>query len=734
MLMKRTLLAPMVSLGVALLCTAQPLLADGYCYVVADQPGDDNAYLYDFSAGGPATAPVEYALAGDTNTSSIEASEFNPINKTFYAWNANVFGTIGTVWDGTGSTPDLGNPGTGLFTPISTETSALCGLQGGSYVCGPSVAVGTGNSYDIDGMAYNPVSDLWFGSVRIDDGGGRPDWLVVFDNSGNIVENYFGYNDAPANNEPIGFVEVQAQSGLDDVDDLGFNVVTGELYGVANEGGNSDTVLMGINISDGATTDLGTLKLDNSSVPGACGAIVGDAYLTDVEGVSIDLNGNIFAVTGNNGDNASSPDNDCLDNSIFFLGTVDDLGQGDLTATYLLQMSETDQESISCLVYDPVTVGDTVFDDRNGNGVADSGEGIPGVILDVYNALTGDLVGSKITDVNGFYLYQGLVPDTTGYRVEVAAANFLADGALEGMEMTVDPDTPTMPDNQGLTGGLPSEGDTNTAMDFGYRLQNAIIGEVFEDLDGDRLRDPGEVPIAGVTVRLLDGGGSEVATTTTGVDGAYQFFTLSAGTYTVEELDPAGYLSTSSNSVAIVLTAGDVGTADFGDLPPGAVVLQLQATSFCDNDIPYVDYSVTPLGFSPSSVTIRWSNTTAVPPYSEDLPAQSLVSSTLLWPGAAESGGVATDWPGWELINGDWEPEPTDPRIGPLDFTVIAGAEQVVVSLAYPSAAPDCAANPNGPASQARSGPLGIPLLHPLGQLVLILLLIAVGSRRMRVA
>lgn len=721
-----------------MLCTAPKSFADGYCYVVADQPGQDNAYLYDFTGGGPTVTPVEHALVADTGTSNIEASEFNPINKTYYAWNANVFGTIGSNWDAGVRGPDLASPGTGIFTPISTETSPLCGLQGGSYVCGPNAGLGTGTRYDIDGMAYNPVSDLWFGSVRIDDGGGRQDWLIVFDNTGNVVEDYFGYNDAPANTQPVGFVEVQSQGGLDDIDDLGFNVVTGELYGVANEGGDSGTILVGIDTSDGSTSNLGTLKLVNSSVPGSCGSITGDAYLTDVEGVSIDLNGNIFAVTGTNGNNASNPDNNCLDNAMFFLGTVDDLGQGDLEATYLMQMSETDQESISCLVYDPVTVGDTVFEDRNNNGTADPGEGISGITVDVYNIGTGDLIGSKVTDSSGNYLYQGLVPDDGGYRVQVAAANFLAGGALDGLVMTVDPDTPAAPDDQGITGGLPNEGDANTAMDFGYQLQNAIAGEVFEDLDGDQTRNAGELPIAGVLLRLLDSGGAELATTTTASDGGYQFINLSPGDYRVEETDPGAHLSTTSNTVDVSLALGEVGSASFGDLPPGASVLQLQATSFCSNDIPYVNYTVTALGFSPASVDLRWSNAVAVPPYSETLTGQALSNASLLWPGAAVTDGMATDWPGWELVNGSWEPNPSDPRIGPLELTASAAAEQASVTVAYTTPTSNCAAQPNGPANPA-PGPSGsgsgasaqtVPTLSPAGLLVLVLGVLAVARRQ----
>lgn len=748
MRIRSPIFTPVAVLASMLLSASATTLADGYCYVVADQPGRDNAYLYDFTGGGPTATPAELALAGNTGTNNIEASEFNPIDKTYYAWDANVFGTIGTsTWDDVNQSPDLLNPGTGAFTPISTETSAVCGLQGGSYVCGPNGSVGTGSNYDIDGMAYNPVSDLWFGSIRIDDGGGRRDWLVVFDNSGNIVEDYFGYNDAPTNDQPIGFVEVQSQGGLDDIDDLGFNVVTGELYGVANEGGNSNTVLVGINTSDGSTTDLGTLKLVNSTVA-SCGTITGDAYLTDVEGVSIDLNGNIFAVTGNNGHNASSSgDNACLDNSMFFLGTVADLGLGDLDATYLMQMSETDQESISCLVYDPVTVGDTVFEDRNNNGAPDTGEGIAGVTVDVYNVATGDLVGSKVTDSNGYYLYQGLVPDNGGYRVQVSAANFLPGAALDGMLMTVDPDTPGAPDNQGTTGGLPNEGDADTAMDFGYQLLSGIIGEVRLDTDGNGDIADLDSGIDAVTLQLFsdpNGDGDHtvdgvlVDTTASAGDGSFAFTDVPPGNYVVVETDPSGHTSSgesddiSDNRIAVTRVSDTpVAGLIFLDTTTASSIT-IDARAVCVQDAPWVEFDITPVNFTPNNLaTVEWIGSDGEIVRTDS--NQPLSGGRLLWPEAAVNGsGDAVAWPGWEFTGGQWVEIPSTVR---PDVTVrisVNPTSEVVMS--YPPATSDCAAAPPVPAITGGSGgsrsPVAVPTMPFPGLALMMVLIAALGARR----
>jgi hypothetical protein len=58
------------------------------------------------------------------------------------------------------------------------------------------------------------------------------------------------------------------------------------------------------------------------------------------------------------------------------------------------------------------SIGDTVFDDVNGNGVQDAGEpGLPGVSLNLKDA-TVNVVDTMITDADGFYIFFDLVPMT----------------------------------------------------------------------------------------------------------------------------------------------------------------------------------------------------------------------------------------------------------------------------------------------------------------------------------
>ena len=71
--------------------------------------------------------------------------------------------------------------------------------------------------------------------------------------------------------------------------------------------------------------------------------------------------------------------------------------------------------------------------------------------------------------------------------------------------------------------------------------------------------------LGGVTIGLYDSGNNLVATTTTAGDGSYLFTNVPPGNYTVRETDPAGFLSTTPNNVAVTVPAGGSASANFGD-------------------------------------------------------------------------------------------------------------------------------------------------------------------------
>ena len=91
---------------------------------------------------------------------------------------------------------------------------------------------------------------------------------------------------------------------------------------------------------------------------------------------------------------------------------------------------------------------------------------------------------------------------------------------------------------------------------------NAIVyGKVFHDADSDGSIDSGETGIPGVEIRLA-GQSRNVLTDSYGLF----YLSLSAGSYSIQEVDPPGYTSTTPNIVSVTLAAGQSQVINFGDL------------------------------------------------------------------------------------------------------------------------------------------------------------------------
>ncbi|MHC4091613.1 MAG: beta strand repeat-containing protein [Planctomycetota bacterium] len=121
------------------------------------------------------------------------------------------------------------------------------------------------------------------------------------------------------------------------------------------------------------------------------------------------------------------------------------------------------------------------------------------------------------------------------------------------------------PDVGGVTDATCTDVDTHTIGD-----------RVWDDADADGVQDGGEPGINGVTVELLDGSSTVIATQVTSGDGNYTFSNLLAGTYSVR-IDsstlPPGSVPTfdfdgigTPHIAAVTLNADDLGV-DFGYSP-----------------------------------------------------------------------------------------------------------------------------------------------------------------------
>ncbi|MFN8051380.1 MAG: SdrD B-like domain-containing protein [Acidimicrobiales bacterium] len=216
-------------------------------------------------------------------------------------------------------------------------------------------------------------------------------------------------------------------------------------------------------------------------------------------------------------------------------------------------------------------VGDTVFEDLNGNGTPQAGEGITGVDVTVTwfgpdGVLGGgdDIATTVTTDSVGHWSV-GTLP-AGNFRVQVDTADLPA-----GFANTVDPDGGTA----SRSGVTLAAGATDDAQDFGYRGSGGIGDTVWSDTDGDGVQDSGEPGLGGVTVTLLkdtDSNGSyetTVATAVTAGTGTYAFPNLSAGAYSVVVTPPTGLTATTATTTHVTLAnAATDNTVDFGFEPP----------------------------------------------------------------------------------------------------------------------------------------------------------------------
>ncbi len=188
----------------------------------------------------------------------------------------------------------------------------------------------------------------------------------------------------------------------------------------------------------------------------------------------------------------------------------------------------------------PVGVSGYVHSDINGCWTPTQNLDAPpvaGVTIQLLDA-GGKVIGTTITDANGYYQFQTLPPGT--YSVQ----ELLPTGWFSG------------PSHVGSAGGNSANDELLTAItltsgtngvyyDFCLTPPATISGYVHSDINGcwtptENQNDP---PVAGVTIQLLDLNGNVLGTTTSDANGFYKFANLIPGTYSVRELLPAGWFA-----------------------------------------------------------------------------------------------------------------------------------------------------------------------------------------------
>lgn len=198
------------------------------------------------------------------------------------------------------------------------------------------------------------------------------------------------------------------------------------------------------------------------------------------------------------------------------------------------------------------TIAGVVFEDADADGKRGDGEaGMPGVQIRLLGA---DGQRTTTTGDDGSYQFVNLSPGP--YTVE--------ETDPPGFFST----TPNVRNVSVAPGGAGSAR-------FGDQAAGSITGLVFEDRNGNGSPDSGESGIPNVSIRLSDG--STHRTTRTDGSGIYRFTDIPPGTYTLEEIDPLGFTSTTANLRTVSLGSGGSANTHFGDQPEatvGGVVFQ----------------------------------------------------------------------------------------------------------------------------------------------------------------
>ena len=214
----------------------------------------------------------------------------------------------------------------------------------------------------------------------------------------------------------------------------------------------------------------------------------------------------------------------------------------------------------------PVNLNGMVFLDKDSNGRLNGDDaGLAGVVVSLVG--TDDLghaVNQATTTAgDGMYHFTELRPGT--YQLTKTPPSAYGDGAIHtgsagGLTGT----------NQ-ITGIRLMPGQTDVGSTFA-ELASTFSGYVFNDNQHTGTLQPGDAPLAGVTVTLSDSMKYVIGTTVTAPDGSYHFTGLPAGNYTAIATIPSNGAQISSNRLEV--RAGEATVASF----PVEVVTEILAT------------------------------------------------------------------------------------------------------------------------------------------------------------
>ncbi|MGL6072827.1 MAG: SdrD B-like domain-containing protein [Fimbriiglobus sp.] len=235
--------------------------------------------------------------------------------------------------------------------------------------------------------------------------------------------------------------------------------------------------------------------------------------------------------------------------------------------------SDTTSGPVNIPLFIRTTVSGSAFEDINGNGIQDAGEGgLVGGSVSLLNSATGAVVFTTTTDANGDFQFTGVGPivGPIAYRIGANPVGFV--------QTTPNPADFLLTSNTPVTG-----------LSLGLFRLATFSGLVFDDLNGNGVFDSGEPGLAGRTIQLIDTNSSSVVSTVfSSGDGTY-IIQAGAGSFTTRLVPTPGFAQTTPNPVNTLTRSGlNVTNQDFGSFQlttvTGRVFNDINGNSLLDSE------------------------------------------------------------------------------------------------------------------------------------------------------
>lgn len=228
---------------------------------------------------------------------------------------------------------------------------------------------------------------------------------------------------------------------------------------------------------------------------------------------------------------------------------VVDLNNG-TTALFTLQPN-TDKTDIDAgfVLLAPVTgnIEGVVWQDNNNTLIREATEPLLANIALELVTLSGDIIGSTISDNVGAYRFSNI--PFGDYYIKAPQISDKVFVLYSGMEVANDSDISNM-FGQGTSRILNLfPGETLSAVDLGYANKITIGDFVWDDLNNDGLQSSNEPGLSNVRIDLLNQAGVVIKTTTSDALGNYTFTEVAVGRYTLVFQKLPGYIFATFNAV-----------------------------------------------------------------------------------------------------------------------------------------------------------------------------------------